>query len=142
MEKIVIDTSVVISALIGKKGPSREVLRQCLQRKYKPLISKALFSEYEDVCARPEIRKLCPISADEIADLLNALYSVCEWIPIYYLWRPNLIDENDNFLIELAIAGNAQIIVTNNVKDLGSAELSFENLRICKPEQLLRGVHK
>jgi predicted nucleic acid-binding protein len=63
-------------------------------------------------------------------------------VPIYYLWRPNLKDEGDNFLIELAVAGNAEIIVTNNVKDLGSAELSFENLQIYKPEELLRGERK
>jgi predicted nucleic acid-binding protein len=59
----------------------------------------------------------------------------------YYLWRPNLKDEGDNFLIELAIAGNAAIIVTNNVKDLHSAELVFDNLRVCKPEQILREVN-
>jgi predicted nucleic acid-binding protein len=53
-------------------------------------------------------------------------------VPIYYLWRPNLKDEGDNFLIELAVAGNAEIIVTNNVNDLGSAELSFEALKIYK----------
>jgi uncharacterized protein len=71
--------------------------------------------------------------------LLNAIYSVCTWTPVYYLWRPNLRDEGDNFLIELALAGNSEVIVTNNVKDLESAELNFEGLRILRPEQLLRG---
>jgi uncharacterized protein len=56
-----------------------------------------------------------------------------------HLWRPNLGDEGDNFLIELALAGNSRIIVTNNVKDLKAAELKFDNLRIVKPEQILRG---
>jgi predicted nucleic acid-binding protein len=55
------------------------------------------------------------------------------------LWRPNLRDEGDNFLIELALAGNSQTIVTNNVKDLQAAELKFDDLRILKPQQLLRG---
>lgn len=142
MSKIVIDTSVLISSLIGKNGPSREIIRQCLQGEYIPLISNTLFLEYEDVSIRPQIRKLCPLDHNEINELLNAFYSVCEWIPIYYLWRPNLKDESDNFLIELAVAGNAEIIVTNNIKDLHSAELCFKNLRICKPEQLLRGKRK
>ena len=52
---------------------------------------------------------------------------------------PNLKDEGDNFLIELALAGNSRIIVTNNIKDLVAAELKFDELRILKPEQLLRG---
>ena len=142
MMKIVVDTSVVISALIGKRGPSREILRQCLQGKYQPLISNTLFLEYEDVSLRPKIQKQCPLDESEIQELLKAFYSVCVWVPIYYLWRPNLKDEGDNFLIELAVAGNAEIIVTNNIKDLDSAELSFENLRIYKPEQLLRGERK
>jgi len=46
---VVIDTSVVISALIGARGPDREVLRKCLNREYAPLISNALFQELEDV---------------------------------------------------------------------------------------------
>jgi len=136
---VVIDTSVIISALIGQKGPSREVLRKALHSEYKPLISNALFQEYEDVSNREQIRSICPLTGNEIAELLNAFYSVCNWVPIYYLWRPNIIDEGDNFLIELALAGNATHIVTNNIKDLKNAELRFPGLEILTPETLLRG---
>lgn len=138
-EKVVIDTSIVISALIGKQGPAREVLRRCLLCEYRPLISNALFLEYEEVSNRKTIIRQCPLTEREIRELLNAFYSVCEWTPIYYLWRPNLQDEDDNFLIELAIAGNATSIITNNIKDLKGAELSFPNLKILPPEKLLRG---
>ena len=55
------------------------------------------------------------------------------------LWRPNIVDEGDNFLIELALAGNAAHIVTNNIGDLQNAELNFPGLTIVKPEKLLRG---
>jgi len=138
-QTIVVDTSVIISALIGKKGPSREILRRCLQGHYKPLISNALFQEYEDVISRDRIKNATPLSEKEIRELLNAFYSVCKWVPIYFLWRPNLKDENDNFLIELALAGNSNLIVTNNIKDLKGAELTFEGLSILKPEQLTKG---
>ena len=136
---IVMDTSVLISALIGKRGASRKVLRKCLEGDYKPLISSALFQEYEDVASRDRIRNATPLSDKEVRELLNAFYSVCRWVPVYFLWRPNLKDENDNFLIELAIAGNSGVIVTSNIKDLESAELIFDNLKVVKPEQLLRG---
>lgn len=136
---IVIDTSVIISALIGQKGPSREILRKALLSEYKPLISNALFQEYQDVTNREQIHSICPLTGNEIAELLNAFYSICSWVPIYYLWRPNIIDESDNFLIELALAGNATHIVTNNIKDLKNAELKFPNLEILTPETLLRG---
>ena len=138
-EKVVIDTSVMISALIGKRGASREVLKHCLSGSYQPLISNPLFQEFEDVSSRKRVMDVCPLEPREIRELLNAFYSVCTWVPIYYLWRPNLTDEGDNFLIELALAGNSRIIVTNNVKDLRAAELQFDDLRILKPEQILRG---
>ena len=136
---IVVDTSIVISALIGEKGPSREILRLCLRGELKPLISNTLFLEYEDVSKRERILKLCPLSQNEIRELLNAFYSVCKWTPIYYLWRPNLKDEADNFLIELALAGNALKIITNNIRNLENAELNFPNLEILTPETYLRG---
>ena len=76
----------------------------------------------------------------EIRELVNAFYSVCRWVPVYFLWRPNLSDEGDNFLIELAIAGNAEAIVTNNIKDLEGSELFFERLKILKPEHMLKEI--
>ena len=69
----------------------------------------------------------------------NAFYSVCKWLQIYYLWRPNLKDEADNFLIELALAGNALKIITNNIRDLENAELNFPNIEMLTPEKFLRG---
>jgi predicted nucleic acid-binding protein len=64
--------------------------------------------------------------------------SVSEWIYIYYLWKPNLKDEADNHLIELAVAGNAQLIATNNVKHFKNAELLFPSLKILTPAQITR----
>jgi len=60
-------------------------------------------------------------------------------VPNYYLWRPNVADVGDNFLIELALAGNATHIVTNNISDLRNAELKFPDLKIVTPARLLRG---
>ena len=121
-----VDTSIIVSALIGKRGASREVLRKCMREEYKPLTSNALFNEIEDVISRERIVKACPLpKKKEIRELVNAFYIVCRWVPIFFLWRPNLSDEGDNFLIELAIAGNADAIVTNNIKDLEGSELFF-----------------
>jgi uncharacterized protein len=136
---IVIDTSVLINALLGPAGPARELIRRCLLGHYKPLISNALFLEYEDVTNRSHNLELCPLTPDEWRELLNSYYSVCEWVPIYYLWRPNLPDAGDNFLIELAVAGNAYCVVTNNVRDIKTSELIFPGLHIMTPEQFLRG---
>lgn len=68
---------------------------------------------------------------------MASFMSVCEWTRIYYLWRPILTDEADNHLIELAIAGNAKIIATNNIKDFKQAELIFPGLLILKPGEII-----
>ncbi|NEO98738.1 MAG: putative toxin-antitoxin system toxin component, PIN family [Symploca sp. SIO2E9] len=136
--RIVIDTSVFISALIGPTGPSRELIRHCLIGTYQPLMGNALFCEYESVIARDNVLAQCPLTQPEILTLLQSLMSVSKWISIYYTWRPNLKDEADNHLIELAVAGNAEMIATNNVKDLKNSELLFPDLMILKPEEVLR----
>ncbi len=136
--KIVVDTSVFISALISSKGSSRELIRRCLKREYQPLMGNALFSEYESVIQRSEILAKCPLTSEEISVLLASFMSISQWVYIYYLWRPNLKDEADNHLIELAVAGNAQIIATQNVRDFYNAELLFPNLSILKPEEIIR----
>ncbi len=136
--KIVVNTSVFISALISSKGSSRELIRRCLKREYQPLMGNALFSEYESVIQRSEILAKCPLTSEEISVLLASFMSISQWVYIYYLWRPNLKDEADNHLIELAVAGNAQIIATHNVRDFYNAELLFPNLSILKPEEIIR----
>ncbi|MEO0969577.1 MAG: PIN domain-containing protein, partial [Cyanobacteria bacterium J06639_18] len=90
------------------------------------------------VIGREEILAKFPLNNAEISALLASFLSVSEWISIYYLWRPNLKDEADNHLIELAIAGNAQIIATQNIKDFRNSELLFPNLSILKPEEIIR----
>jgi predicted nucleic acid-binding protein len=56
----------------------------------------------------------------------------------YLLWRPNLKDEADNHLIELAITGNASVLVTDNLKDFQNTQLLFSNLAVLSPQVLLR----
>jgi putative PIN family toxin of toxin-antitoxin system len=136
-ERYVIDIGVLVSALIGKRGPARAVLRQGLQGQFIPLISNPLLQEYESLAFRPRILSRCPLTEGEIRELLNAWYGCCEWVPIYFLWRPNLPDENDNFLFELALAGNARGIVTQNTRNL-SPEPAFPDIRIFTPSQFLR----
>jgi len=136
--KIVVDTSVFVAGLIGSTGASRELIRRCLKLHYQPLMGTTLLSEYESVIQREEILTLCPLTKTEVFSLLTSFMSVSEWVSIYYSWRPNLKDEADNHLIELAVAGNAKIIATNNIRDFQNSELLFPNLSILKPDDILR----
>jgi uncharacterized protein len=137
MTLIVVDTNVFVGALLSPSGANREVLRRCLMRKYEPLMGAALLSEMEDTMKREELMRKSPASPTEREALLAAFLSVCRWTNIYYLWRPNLPDESDNHLVELAVAGGAEAIVTNNVSDFVRGELKFPALQILTPVQML-----
>ena len=135
--RIVVDTNVFIGACLGA-GASNAVVTQCLVGSALPLMGNALFSEYEDVLARSTLFAKSRLNAGERDELFDIFAATCEWIRVYYQWRPNLQDESDNHLIELAVAGNAQYIVTRNIRDLASGQLAFPHLKIVTPEQYLK----
>ncbi len=133
------DTNVLVSAVLSPDGAAREVLRQCLAGAAQPLIGNALFLEYEDVLSREELFAEALIGPEERTALMDAVFGVCQWINISYLWRPNLRDEADNHLVELAVAGNAAWIVTGNARDVAEAELVFDGFRVVTPGEWLKG---
>ena len=132
------DTNVFVSALTSATGASREVLRRCLRRQCQPVLGHKLFLEMEEVLARAALFRKCPLSRVEREQLFAAFVSVCEWTKIYFLWRPNLKDEDDNHVLELAVAGGAEAIVTHNVRDFVGSDLRFPDLKILRPSEFLR----
>jgi len=135
--KAVIDTSVWISALIKKKSSARELLRLVFTDKVSPQMSEALFYEYEAVMKRKKIQKLTPLTVEEQEQLFYAYLASSKWNEIYYMWRPNLKDEDDNFIVELAVASGAKYIITYNIKDFENVELTFKH-KIITPEQFIK----
>jgi len=133
----VIDTNVLVGALLRAGGHNRQVIRSCLQGRLEPLIGQALFLEYEDVFHRERLFRESPLSPRERRQLLEAYLSTCAWVDVYYLWRPNLRDEDDNHILELAVAGGASMIVTN-VRDFQGTDLRFPEIRIATPRDLVK----
>ena len=138
VQRIVVDTNVLVSAILSPDGAAREVLRRCLTGAARPLIGNALFLEYEDVLSREGLFAAALVGPDDRAVLLDAVLGACQWVHISYLWRPNLRDESDNHLVELAVAGNAAWIVTGNEKDVAAGELVFDGLRVVTPGAWLK----
>ena len=134
--RVVVDTNVLVSAFLSKgAGDNREVIRRCLKRQAQPVLGVTLFSEYEDVLGRYNLMKKCPLAPKDRLILMESFLSVCEWVKVYYLWRPNLPDEGDNHLIELAVAGAANAIITNNTRDVKGGDLHFPKTQILTPKQ-------
>ena len=130
--RVVVDTNVFVSACIGG-GPSSKVLELCLLGVVEPIIGNALFSEYRDLLTRDDLFTSARLNMDERALLFRAYLSRCTWQSVFFGWRPNLKDEGDNHVMELAIAANAPIIITNNVRDFRQAELMFPHIRLLTP---------
>ena len=135
MATVVVDTNVLVSALRGTGGMSRRIVRACLHGPLRPVVGAALLAEYEDVFSRAALWKNVAVSETERVDVLDAFLSKCRWVEVYFAWRPNLPDEADNHLIELAMAAQAQIIVTKNLRDVNRGELKFPNLAVLTPHQ-------
>ena len=134
---VVVDTNVFVSACLGS-GPANQVLAACLARKCQPLMGAALFAEYEDVLGRQALWLRSPLSERERHELLDIFLAVSRWTRVYFGWRPNLPNEADNHLIELAVAGSASHVITRNLRDLARAELKFPGLRTLDPSDFVK----
>lgn len=139
MIQLIIDTDVFVASLLARNDSSaaREVVRRCLEGHYQPLFGAALFTEYESLLSRDKLFAGCQLSHKERETVFSALLKQARWIEIYFAWRPNLQDEGDNHLIELAVAGGAEAIVSRNIRDLKNAELLFPDTRVLTPKQCL-----
>lgn len=133
---IVIDTNVFVGACLGT-GAANRVVEACVRQRFQPLMGAALLAEYEDVLGRSALFAKSRLNAAQRSELLDIFLANCRWTRIYFGWRPNLRDEGDNHLVELAVAGGATHIVTRNLRDLRGMELSFPGLAVVTPVQLL-----
>lgn len=137
--RVVIDTNVLVAACLGT-GSAAAVVAACLSGRCVPVVGNALLNEYEDVFSRDALFAGSRLTADERAELLDIFISRCQWGTVYFMWRPNLRDEADNHLVELAIANGAEVIVTRNLRDLANMELRFPQLRVLSPEVFLKEI--
>jgi uncharacterized protein len=136
--KIIVDTNVLVSALTSTNGASREVLRQLLSGRARALVSVALYSEYCDVLSRADFLNRCPLKPAEIQELFAAFLSTTDPVELYFSWQPNLRDEGDNHVYELAVAALDATLLTYNQRDFMHAQLKFPSLQIMSPSQWLQ----
>lgn len=135
------DTNVFVGACLGA-GAANRVVMSCLEGSHTPLMGTTLMNEYEDVLGRTALFGKSRLSASERDELFDIFLAACRWTRIYFGWRPNLPDEGDNHLIELAVAGGAACAVTRNVRDLATAELKFPDIAVRTPGRFLLEVER
>ncbi len=115
--KIVLDTNVLVTALLSRNGASFKLLSMIDDERLELILSTPLLKEYEDVL----YRKKFALTHEDIDSILDYLCLISSHHKIYYLWRPILKDIKDDMVLELAVKANA-IIVTHNKKDFEEAK--------------------
>ena len=132
MYQIVLDTNVIISALRSRRGASFTVLRR-IGEAWTPLISVPLILEYEAVGKREAERLGIPLST--VDAIVRAFCFAGREATVHFRVRPFLPDPGDEFLLELAVAGAADAIVTHNVRHFAGVE-QF-GVRVLTPREFL-----
>src|ERR1700731_3415425 len=125
MRRLVLDTSVVVAGLRTQLGAGNAVLRLVATRRLVALATPPLFLEYEDVLKRPEHRLAHGLAPGQIDDLLAELAALIEPVEVHFQWRPQVRDPGDEMVLEVAINGDADALVTYNVADFGVAADRF-----------------
>ena len=121
----VVDTDVMVAALRSDRGASRQLLLAALDRRFELLLSVPLLLEYEAVLNRLEHLAACGLSGDEVGRILDDLAAVARPVRLAFRWRPRLSDPDDDMVLETAINGSADAIVTFNQRDFVSGTIGF-----------------
>ena len=123
--KMVLDTDVVVAAFRSTTGASAVLLRLARHGEITIAISVALMLEYEAVLTREEHLVAASQTVEDAHDLLNVLSDFAIKVDIDYIWRPQTRDPADEMVLETAINGQADAIVTFNRRDFGDAPSRF-----------------
>ena len=135
------DTNVLYQAIDNPNGASGFIFNLVRNTSINLLISIPVFSEYEAVLKRE--MEILNITNNDCDIILDFIAFIGIKTPIYYLWRPNLLDENDNIFIELSITGRADYLITSNLKDYNkNNDLKIEGIQIEKPANFVKKWRK
>jgi predicted nucleic acid-binding protein len=113
---------VLVAALRSSSGASSLLVEAVLSGHLKPLISVPLVLEYEVVLTRAEHLRASGFTAPEAVKIVKAFCRMGEPVHIAYRLRPQLLDPNDEFVLETAFHGKADVIVSFNLRDFEPAK--------------------
>ena len=141
MLRAVIDTNILIAAQRSRGGASHALLLDIMAERVKMLVSVPLFLEYEAVQSRPEHLLEFGLTVQDIHDAMADMAAILEPVELHYLWRPQLADPADEMVLETAINGQADCVVTHNLRDFQPAAGRF-GIDVILPAEALRRIRQ
>jgi putative PIN family toxin of toxin-antitoxin system len=133
------DTDAVVAAMRSPVGASAALVLAVRQKRATLLLSVPLAMEYEAVCRRSEHRTEAGLSARQVETFIDAIIAMGEPVLTHFLWRPQLRDPNDEMVLEAAVNGRADALVTFNVRDYGAAPARF-GVQLLRPREALARI--
>ena len=133
--QIVVDTNVMYAGLRSQKGASYQLLIRLNDPRWQVNLSVALVLEYEEILTRHQVE--LNLTLPEINDLIDGWCAIAQLHGIFYSWRPQPQDPDDDFLIDLAVRAGADFIISFNVRDLLNAASRF-GIAVITPKQFLQ----
>jgi putative PIN family toxin of toxin-antitoxin system len=135
--RLVLDTSILVAAIRSAAGASRRLLVASLERRLTLLVSVPLMIEYQAVMTRPEHLKASGLSAEDLDVLLDAVAAVAEPVRLAFLWRPAARDPDDDMVLEAAVNGRTDGLVTFNIRDFAGVAKRF-GVEVLSPGEAVR----
>lgn len=136
---VVLDTNVLVAATRSRAGAAAALLRALAGRRYRLLTSVPLLLEYEAVLKRPE--HLFDRAPAQVDALLDDMAAFSRPVHIDIRWRPQTRDAADGLVLETALNGGADALVTFNVRDFMPAASRF-HLPVWRPGEFLQRLQE
>jgi putative PIN family toxin of toxin-antitoxin system len=133
MYQAVIDTNVLVAAMLSNRGASHRLLRLVGADRWRINLSVPLVLEYEQT-----LKRVCTggdLSGSDIDSVMQYLCANANLRDIFFLWRPLLPDPKDDFVLELAVESRADFLLTFNTRDFAGAERF--GIRVISPREFL-----
>ncbi|MDP2177293.1 putative toxin-antitoxin system toxin component, PIN family [Methylicorpusculum sp.] len=138
--RIVLHTNILVAAARSRNGASYALLQALRNRRFIALASVPLILEYEAVLKRPEHLAIGNRTVATTDAFLDAMSQYIEPVHLHYFWRPQLRDPADEMVLETALNGRADALVTLNVNDFAPA--SHFRLPVLNPGEYLRSLQQ
>jgi putative PIN family toxin of toxin-antitoxin system len=135
--RLTFDTDVIVAALRSRTGASNALLYALREEQFEAVASVPMLFEYEAVLMRPEQPQATGMSVEDVGYFLDGLAALLQPVVPYFLWRPLLRDPDDEMVLDAAVNGRADAIVTFNVQDFLPEATQF-HLAVWTPREALR----
>lgn len=135
MFKIVLDTNVLVSALINPHGKPAQIINYVFENKIRLFTSPSIMEELERVLSYPKLMKRHGLDSGELKEFISDLLSVMSLIEEEKIIEVIMEDPSDNKYLSCAIDAKVDFIISGDIHLLNLGE--YEGIRIVTPAQFL-----